>query len=66
MTKIKEILFPSNLEQSIDEHDPFFYDSSERAIWSAINALQDIIDGDHCDDIEWRIKEMINTLKARV
>lgn len=64
--KIKEVLFPPNQEQSIDEHDPFFYDERERIVWNAINALNEIIDGDHIPDYEWRIKEVINCLKEKI
>lgn len=63
--KIKDKLF-SRVESTIDEHDPFFYDSRERAMWSAINALQELVDEKHIEEYEWRIKEVINCLKGKI
>lgn len=63
--KIKETIF-KRIEPTIDEHDPFFYDPREKAIWDSINALQVLVDNNHLEEYEWRLKEVINCLKGKI
>lgn len=63
--KIKEKLF-QRIEPTIDEHDPFFYDPREKAMWDAINALNVLVTEKHVEEYEWRIKEVINCLKGKI